>query len=102
MNNETKILNLLGLAQRARQLVTGEDMVIKALRQQKIKFVFLSNDSGKAVAKKMKDQCLYYHVPLYVGFDKEQLSQAIGRSRTVIGVTQAGFAKRFKELTSNE
>lgn len=102
MNNQAKILGLLGLAQRANQLVTGEDMLIRALRSQQVKFVFLSNDAGKAVTKKIHDQCSFYQVPLDVEFDKKQLSSAIGRSRTVIGVTQAGFAKRFKQLSNNK
>jgi ribosomal protein L7Ae-like RNA K-turn-binding protein len=102
MNNQEKIRGLLGIAQRARQLVTGEDLVIKALRNQQIKFVFLSNDAGSAIAKKMQDQCHFYHVPIYTGFSKAELSQAIGQTRTVIGVTQSGFAKRFTQLTNNQ
>ena len=95
MNNEMKILGLLGLAQRARQLVTGEDLVIRSLRSQQIKFIFLSSDAGKAVAK-------YYGVPMCAEFSKQKLSQAIGQPRTVIGVTQTGFVKRFIQLTNNQ
>ncbi|HIX36097.1 MAG TPA: ribosomal L7Ae/L30e/S12e/Gadd45 family protein [Candidatus Limosilactobacillus merdigallinarum] len=102
MNNEMKILGLLGLAQRARQLVTGEDLVIRSLRSQQIKFIFLSSDAGKAVAKKIHDQCQYYGVPMCAEFSKQKLSQAIGQPRTVIGVTQTGFAKRFIQLTNNQ
>lgn len=102
MNNEAKILGLLGLAQRARQLVTGEDMLIKAIRNHSIKFVFLSSDAGMSTAKKIHDQCNYYHVPLYADLTKAQLSGAIGRPRTAVGVTQAGFAKRFIQLTNKQ
>ncbi|EAC9322880.1 50S ribosomal protein L7, partial [Listeria monocytogenes] len=47
---------------------------------------------------KIKDKSSYYNVPVSELFSQFELSQAIGRPRMVIGVTDAGFATKIKEL----
>ena len=98
INKQQQTLNLLGLARRARQLQSGEGIVIKAIQTQKAKFVFLASDTGAASAKKITDKCQYYHVPYTQKFTKSQLSQATGQHRTVFCVMQSGFARKFEEL----
>lgn len=101
-SNKQKILNLLGMARRARQLTGGEGIVLKNIQTQKAKFVFLASDAGRASTKKFTDKCSFYHVPLNQQFTKGQLSQATGQARTVFGVMQSGFARKFEELTTME
>lgn len=98
MTNKQRILNLLGLAKRAGQIVTGEGLTINAIRKQQLHYVFLASDAGSAVTKKIHNQCAYYQLPLNDRFNKADLSAAIGQSRTVIGIKQAGFAQQFKKL----
>ncbi|WP_220476642.1 L7Ae/L30e/S12e/Gadd45 family ribosomal protein [Limosilactobacillus fastidiosus] len=97
-NNQQFILNLLGLARRAKQIQSGEGSVLKSIQTGKAQFVFLAKDAGSATIKKFTDKCTFYQVPLCELFTKQQLSQAIGQSRTVICVTQSGFARKFEEL----
>ena len=52
MNKEQQILNLLGMARRANQLISGEGMVIDAIRKQKVALVLIASDSGKNTKKK--------------------------------------------------
>lgn len=101
MTNNERILNLLGLAKRAGQIVTGESLTINAIRKQQLHYVFLASDAGGAVTKKIHNQCAYYQVPLNDHFSKDALSGAIGQARTVIGIKQAGFAQQFKKLNQN-
>lgn len=98
MENKTKILNLLGLAMRAGKLVTGEELTLKDIRANKAKFVFVAQDASENTRKKIKDKSSYYNVPVSELFSQFELSQAIGRPRMVIGVTDAGFATKIKEL----
>lgn len=98
MENKTKILNLLGLAMRAGKLVTGEELTLKDIRANKAKFVFVAQDASENTRKKIKDKISYYNVPVSELFSQFELSQAIGRPRMVIGVTDAGFATKIKEL----
>ena len=54
--NKQKVLNLLGLAQRAGKLVTGEELVTKEIQAQKAKYVFVASDAGKHTLKKLQDR----------------------------------------------
>ena len=81
-------INLLGLARAARQLVSGEAIVLKNIQTKKAKFVFLASDAGQATTKKFTDKCNSYGIPCSRAFTKSQLSQATGQSRTIIGVVQ--------------
>lgn len=101
-SNDQQVLSLLGLARRARQLVSGEAIVLKNIQTNQAKFVFLAKDAGKATSKKFTDKCHTYHVPCSQEFTKSQLSQATGQSRTVIAVVQPGFARKFEELLRME
>ena len=53
-----KILNLLGLATRAGLLVSGEDIVIDAMRKKKAKIVFLGSDCSENTLDKFTKKCL--------------------------------------------
>lgn len=102
MTSDEKTLNLLGLARRAGKLVTGEALTIAAIRKGKVKFVFLASDAGSAVTKKIHNQCAYYQAGLNDAFNRASLSGAIGQARTVIGITDAGFAQQFKKLNQSK
>ncbi|MFV0558142.1 MAG: YlxQ-related RNA-binding protein [Enterococcus sp.] len=97
MKND-KLLNLLGLAQRAGKLVTGEGLVIKEVRMQRAKLVFVANDAGKNTLKKVQDKSTYYEIPFSEQLTSEELSHAIGKPRMVVAVMDQGFAKKMKEL----
>ena len=86
--NKQKISNLLGLAQRAGKLISGEELVIKAIQEEKAKLVFLANDAASN----------YYEVQVSTVFSTLELSTAIGRARKVVAVVDAGFSKKMRSL----
>lgn len=96
--NKLKVLNLLGLAQRARKLTTGEGLVLDQIRKHQAKVVFLASDCGQSTLKRFNDKCQSYHTMISTDFTREELSNAIGQERTVITVTDSGFGKKFKSL----
>lgn len=96
--NRQKALNMLGLAMRAGKLVTGEEMTVKEVKMQKAKLVLIAHDAGKNTQKKLKDKSSFYQVPCLDVFHSDELSQAIGKSRMVVGILDSGFAKRIEEL----
>jgi len=102
MTNDEKLLNMLGLAQRARKLVTGEEQVIQEIRREKAKIVFVASDLGQSTMKKVTDKCKSYNIPFLDKYSHIDLSSAIGQNRKVIAVMDAGFAKKIKELSVNE
>ena len=95
----TKIYNLLGLMQRAGKLVTGEDIIVKNLKNKKIKLLVIAKDCGVNTKKKLQDKALFYQVSSLEFSTIEQLSIAIGKdNRVALGLTDDGFIKKFKQL----
>ncbi len=99
--NKQKALNLLGLAMRAGELVTGEEMTVQKIRTQEVKLALVAENAGKNTRKKVKDKSAFYQVPFVNSFHSSELSQAIGRQRLVVGVLDSGFAKKIEELISS-
>ncbi len=98
MVNE-KALSLLGLANRARKITTGEELVLKAVRSEKAKLVIISSDISEKTAKKIRSKCEYYGVTMRTGGTRTELGGAIGKeSRAILAVLDQGFAKKLIEL----
>ncbi|CAM3990238.1 YlxQ-related RNA-binding protein [Catellicoccus marimammalium] len=97
MDPKQKLLNLLGIAQRAAQLVTGESLTLEAIRKKRIALVFVASDASENTKKQFCDKAKYYQIPLFMPYTSLELSQAIGQKRSVIGIRDKGFAKKIKE-----
>jgi len=88
-------LNLLGLSRRARKQIAGEGLTLAAIRNQSAKLVFIASDAGPTTAKKFHDKAQSYDVPVIDTFTKAELSAASGNQRTVIAITDRGFARKM-------
>ncbi|MFC6170088.1 L7Ae/L30e/S12e/Gadd45 family ribosomal protein [Loigolactobacillus jiayinensis] len=98
MENNQKALNLLGLSLRAGALTMGEGLVLKAIQQQKVMLVLVAADASQATRDKFNAKGEFYHVPVITAFTKQAMSQALGRPRTIVGLTEPGFAHRLIAL----
>lgn len=99
MNQQKQWTSLLGLANRARKVISGEELVVKEVRQKRAKLVLLSQDASANTMKKVTDKCNYYQVPFMTVEDRYQLGKAIGKeARVVVAVNDAGFAAKLKTL----
>lgn len=97
-NKKQKILNLLGLAQRAGRLISGEEFVVEAIRKQQAKLVFLADDAAENLSKKITDKSHTYQVEVVTAFSTLELSAAVGKARKVLAVTDAGFTKKMRSI----
>ena len=85
---------VLGLANRARKIISGEELVLKEVRSGKAKLVLLSEDASVNTTKRITDKTTYYNVPMRKVENRQQLGHAIGRDeRVVVAVLDEGFAK---------
>lgn len=98
MNNQQRILHLLGLAQRAGRLISGEERVVESIQKQKAQIVFLAQDAGPNLSKKITDKSRTYQVDVVTAFSTLELSSAVGKSRKVLAVTDAGFTKKMRSI----
>ena len=88
--------SFLGLAYRARKVVSGEEIVIQAIRQNKAKAVILSDDASDRTKKTISDKCQFYKVPLLFVPNRQTLGHAIGKAeRVVVAITDKGFGDRL-------
>lgn len=93
------LLQLLGLAARARKVVSGEELVVREIRNGNAKLVLLASDAAHNSSKKIKDKCTYYNVEYYVFGDRYDLGHATGKeARVAIAITDSGFAKKMSSL----
>ncbi|MGM9948752.1 MAG: YlxQ family RNA-binding protein [Lysinibacillus sp.] len=96
-------LQLLGLAARARKIVSGEELVIKEIRNGNAKIVLLASDAAANASKKLTDKCKYYNVELHVFGDRYDLGHATGKeARVALAITDSGFAKKMSSLLNEK
>ncbi len=88
-----RILSLLGLAARGRNLVSGEFSTEKAVKEGKAALVIVSSEASNNTKKMFTNMCSFYHTPIYFYGEKDALGHAIGKEmRASVAVTDAGLA----------
>lgn len=90
---QNKVLSLLGLAIRGRNLVSGEFQTENAVKCGDAMLVILAEDASANTRKLFINKSSYYGVPVYVYGTKESLGQAIGKElRSSLAICDAGLA----------
>ena len=90
---QNKVLSLLGLAMRGRNLVSGEFQTLEAIKKGSAMLVIIAEDASDNTKKLFSDKCSFYEVPVKQYGTKEALGRAIGKDlRSSIGVCDAGLA----------
>ncbi|EST52517.1 50S ribosomal protein L7 [Brevibacillus panacihumi W25] len=94
-----KAAQLLGLAMRARKIITGEELVLQAVRSGQARLVLLAADASGNTAKKVQDKCSYYGVACVTTTDRYSLGHAIGKDgRVTVAVTDGKLAESIQRL----
>jgi len=92
-------MSLLGLANRARKIISGEELTVKQIQSGKARLILLSADASANTTKKITDKCNSYEVPYKMVENRHLLGQAIGKeARVVVAVLDDGFAKKMVTL----
>lgn len=103
MSQHNKIFSYLGLAARARRLVSGEFSTEQAVKRNKAYIVIVATDASENTKKNFRDMCTYYKVNIYFYGNKEQLGHAIGKEfRASIAVQDANLAKAMEKVLIEE
>ena len=98
MVNSKKLLSLLGLAKRARKVVSGEFSTEKSIKSGKSCLVIISEEASDNTKKMFTNMCTHYKVPICLFGTKEELGHAMGQQlRASLSVEDAGFAKSMAE-----
>ena len=90
---QNKVLSLLGIAMRGRNLVSGEFQTEEAVKTGSAMLVIVATDASANTRKLFHDKCSFYEVPVYEYGTKEELGRAIGKDiRSSLAVCDAGLA----------
>ncbi|WP_454920079.1 L7Ae/L30e/S12e/Gadd45 family ribosomal protein [Abiotrophia defectiva] len=95
MTPEQKKLNMLGLANRSGNLISGDELVEKAIKRGRVALVICAQDVSDATRTRYQDWSQRYHVPLEMTFNREQISHAVGKTRSIVAITNQGMAKTY-------
>ncbi len=94
-----KAYDILGLAQRAGQVQSGDAAAEALIKKGRAKLVLLAKDASERTKEHFVNLAKFKKVHYIEGGEKLHLGIALGRSpRSVIVVTGEGFARRLSEL----
>ena len=98
MADNKRLLSLVGLATRARKVVSGEFSTEKSVKSGKSHLVIVSEEASDNTKKMFRNMCTYYKVPYFEFGNKEELGHILGKQmRASLAVMDAGFAKSMVE-----
>ena len=96
--NEQKVINLLSMAQRANQIVSGEFAAAKALQEGRAKLLLVAEDASPETKKKYAGLAAKYKVPMYYALTRDVLGTCLGKDfRAAAVILDNGFGKAVEK-----
>ena len=93
-----KVLSMLGLAARSRNVASGGFATENAVKSGKAYLVIVPEDASDNTKKKFRNMCEFYEVPFYQFGEMEMLGHSIGKQdRTSLAVLNEGFADSIQK-----
>ena len=98
-----KVLQMLGLAQRAGAVGRGGFMTESSVKDGKAFLVIVAKDASDNTRKDFKNMCEYYNVPIRSYGNREELGHCIGKEfRASLAVTDEGLARKILSLIDSD
>lgn len=96
-----KILGLIGLAARARNICFGADSVELEIKKRKVKLVVIAEDSSERTKEKFIKLSNEYNIPNIIGGGIDELSKAIGKSnKAIIGIKDINLSNEIQKINN--
>lgn len=100
MSNK-KILGLIGLAARARNVAFGADSVETEIKKRKINLIIVANDSSERTKDKFKRLSEIHGIPFIIAENIEALSKAIGKeNKAIIGIKDLNLSNEILKINN--
>lgn len=97
-DSDQKLLTLLGFAQKAKKVISGDANVRTFLKKRQIKLLIVADDISNEAKERWQRKANEHQVPTIIAADKKRLGLSIGQSpRAIIGLLDDSFAKAIKE-----
>lgn len=99
MSDNIKIASIIGMANKANKIVSGEEILRKSIREKKVKLIIIAKDASDNTKKRFSNSASYYDIPYYTVLTKYDFSKSLGwKNRSVIGITDSNFANTLEKL----
>lgn len=100
---EVQLLNLLGLALRARRVITGEKEVLFAIKAGKAKMVFVASDASLKTKDRFDKKCFFHHVPVNYELSSDDLAHALGKNICkIVTIVDDGFKLAAEKIITED
>jgi ribosomal protein L7Ae-like RNA K-turn-binding protein len=98
---ERALLDLLGLAARARALVHGTDGTRRSARDGEARSVIIAADTSPTQSQKLVPLLEARGIPFAICLDRDAIGGALGRAAvSAVGITNESFARRAMQLAA--
>lgn len=93
-----KVYSMIGIAEKAGKIVSGEFSTEKAVKSGKACLVILASDASGNTRKHFSDMCAYRDIPIFIYGNRQELGHAIGKEMRVnLAVTDRGLADSIRK-----
>lgn len=94
-----KVYSFIGLATKARKLISGEETCERALKGTDVSLIIVAEDASQNTKKKFADSCKFRNIEIRVFGKKEMLGKYTGKNiRSVVAILDKGFSKKLMEM----
>ncbi len=94
---------MLGLAQKAGKMASGEFSVQNAVRSGKAWLIIVAQDASANTKKKMTDMAAFYEIPICFLGTKDSLGRSIGKDyRSMAAILDENFSAAILKKLGNE
>jgi ribosomal protein L7Ae-like RNA K-turn-binding protein len=98
---QDKALGMLGLAQKAGKIASGEFATEKAVKERNAYLVIVADDASDNTKKNFTDMCKFYKCDILFHWDKETMGNALGKQfRASVAVCDENMALAIKKKLS--
>lgn len=102
MSKPDRVISMISIAAKGRNLVSGEFAVEKAVKCGKAYLVVIAEDASDNTKKQFRNMCEFYEVPMVVYGNKDTLGHFIGtQMRANIAITDEGIANSILKSVHN-
>ena len=102
MSKPDRVISMISIAAKGRNLVSGEFAVEKAVKCGKAYLVIVAEDASDNTKKQFRNMCEFYEVPMVVYGNKDTLGHFIGtQMRANIAITDEGIANSILKSVHN-
>ena len=96
---DKKLLQFMGLCQRAGKLASGETGVLSAIKDGSAELIIVAENASDNTKKKFGDSARFYNKKIVVFGDKFEMGNAIGKDeRAVMAVRDKRFADKIEKM----